>query len=113
MNNVTKIHSGKTPSRIHFIPEWAEKRQLTQADIVREIGVDKGLVSRWFKGTLPKPDYLERLAALFSTDVPGLFRHPDEDWLTKFFIDKSEEQKEKAIEMLKLLFNDSKNRDVG
>jgi transcriptional regulator with XRE-family HTH domain len=113
MSNVTKIHADKTPTRIHFIPEWAEKRHLAQADIVREIGVDKGLVSRWYKGTLPKPDYLERLAALFSTDVSGLFRHPDDDWLAKYFVDKSEEQREKAIRMLKLLFNDEKSRDHG
>lgn len=104
MSNISFIHSNKTPKRLHFIPEWAEKRQLQQADIVRELGVDKGLVSRWFHGTLPKQEYLKSLAALFDTDVQGLFQHPDDDWLAKFFRDKTEEQKEKAISMLKILF---------
>ncbi|MGM4909146.1 helix-turn-helix domain-containing protein [Rhizobium sp. 768_B6_N1_8] len=109
MNNVTQIHTDKTPIRVHFIVEWAEKRNLKQADIVREVGADKGLVSRWFQGTVPKPDYLEKLAALFGTDVHGIFRHPDEDWLARFFRDKSDQQKERAIEMLRLLFkNDDK-----
>ncbi|MBD9372090.1 helix-turn-helix transcriptional regulator [Rhizobium sp. ARZ01] len=106
MSNIETIHATKTPTRIHFIVEWAEKRNLSQADIVREIGADKGLVSRWFKGIVPKTDYLERLAALFDTDVHGLFRHPDEDWLARFFAGKSNEQREQAIEMLKVLFKD-------
>lgn len=108
MNNVTSIHTDKSPVRVHFIVEWAEKRNLKQADIVREIGADKGLVSRWFQGTVPKPEYLEKLAALFGTDLHGMFRHPDDDWLAKFFRDKTEEQKERAMEMLRIFF---KNED--
>lgn len=110
MSNIERIHSGKAPQRIHFIPEWAEKRHLKQADIARDVDADKGLVSKWFKGTLPKQEYLERLAALFGTDVPGLFRHPDDDWLAQFFLDRTEEQKEKAISMLKLLFEDADSK---
>lgn len=106
MSNIEQIHADKTPVRIHYIPEWAERRNLSQADVVREIGADKSLVSRWFAGTLPKDEYLEKLAALFGTDVHGLFRHPDDDWLTRFFRDKTEEQKERAIEMLRLFFKE-------
>ncbi|MBB4574421.1 helix-turn-helix transcriptional regulator [Rhizobium lentis] len=108
MNNVAHIHTDKTPVRVHFIVEWAEKRNLKQSDIVREIGADKGLVSRWFGGTVPKPEYLEKLAALFGTDIHGIFRHPDDDWLAQFFKDKSAEQRERAIDMLRLLFNENK-----
>ncbi|MDW9780938.1 XRE family transcriptional regulator [Sinorhizobium meliloti] len=106
MSNIEQIHADKTPVRIHYIPEWAERRNLSQADVVREIGADKSLVSRWFAGTLPKDEYLEKLAGLFGTDVHGLFRHPDDDWLTRFFRDKTEEQKERAIEMLRLFFRE-------
>ncbi|WP_377299792.1 helix-turn-helix domain-containing protein [Rhizobium sp. SGZ-381] len=108
MSNVTKIHSGKTPVRIHFIPEWAEHRHLRQADIASELDVDKSLVSRWFKGVNPKDEYLEALSHLFGTDINGLYRHPDDDWLAKFFRDKTEEQKERAINMLKLMFEATK-----
>lgn len=113
MSNTVRIHTDKEPIRNHFIVEWAEKRGLSQADIVREIGADKGLVSRWFKGTNPKQDYLEKLAAIFETDVSGLYRHPDDDWLAKFFRDKTEEQKEKAIQMLQLMFPDAKTGTRG
>lgn len=113
MSNTVQIHGDKTPQRIHYIVEWAEKRNLRQADIVREVGADKGLVSRWFTGTLPKQDYLEKLAGLFGTDVPGLFHHPDDDWLARFFRDKSEEQRDRAIEMLKLMFKEQKDGTSG
>jgi transcriptional regulator with XRE-family HTH domain len=107
MSNIPQIHGDKTPIRIHYIVEWAEKRGLSQADIVREIGADKSLVSRWFSGMLPKEDYLMRLAALFGTDVHGLFRDPEDDWLLKFFRDKSDAQRERAIEMLQIFFKEN------
>lgn len=113
MSNMTTIHTSKEPKRIHFIAEWAEKRGLKQHQVVSEIGADKGLVSRWFSGTLPKPEYLEKLAALFSTDIPGLFRDPEDDWLAKFFRDKTEEQKEQAIDMLKVLFKEQRTGTDG
>lgn len=113
MNNPTMIHGGKTPIRIHFIVEWAEKRNLKQADIVREIGADKGLVSRWFDGTVPKAEYLEKLADLFGTDIHGVFRHPDDDWLARFFKGRSDEEREKAIQMLRLMFQNQKTGTDG
>lgn len=72
--------------------------------MAREVGADKGLVSRWWKGTLPGPEYLEKLAALFHTDPEGLFRHPDEDWIARFFKDRSEADRERAKEILTLAF---------
>jgi transcriptional regulator with XRE-family HTH domain len=114
MYELKKIHEGKTPQRIHFIAEWAEKRGLKQSDVAREIGADKGLVSRWFSGTVPKAEYLEQLRALFhAEEVSSLFRHPDDDWIARLFRDKSDEQRERAIDMLRLLFQDSKTGTDG
>ncbi|QIB36930.1 helix-turn-helix transcriptional regulator [Rhizobium oryzihabitans] len=115
MSNITPIHANKTPRRIHFIPEWAEKRGLKQKDIVEELDVDKGLVSKWFnKGVLPKPEYLDKLCILFQLEEVGsLFRDPEDDWLAQFFRDKTEEQKEKAVQMLKLMFEDIKTGTDG
>lgn len=85
---------------------------MRQTDIASEIDADKSLISRWFKGTIPSPEWQEKLAALFEIDVAGLFRHPDDDWLSKFFKDRTDEQKEKAIQMLKLMFDNNK-RETG
>lgn len=102
MDNISTIHSDKTPKRIHFIVEWAEKFNMKQAYIVREIEVDKGLVSRWFGGTLPKQEYLEKLAALFEMegDISRIFRHPDDDWLLKL-LKPTDEGDEKIVDLLK------------
>lgn len=104
-------HHDDDSRRIHYIPEWAERRNLQQSDIVREIGADKGLVSRWFKGVLPSKDYLDKLANLFAIDRGGLFRHPDDDWLYKYFRDKTEQQKERAIRILKAFLDDEDQHD--
>jgi transcriptional regulator with XRE-family HTH domain len=100
----TVIHKGKTPVRRHYIVEWAEHFHLRKADVAREVGADKGLVGRWWKGTMPGPDYQEKLAALFHTEPEALFRHPDEDWIAKFFKDKSEGDFRRARELLDLAF---------
>lgn len=78
---------------------------MSQADIVKELGVDKGLVSRWFKGTNPGKEWRPKLEALFEAEEGGLYRHPDDDWLSKFFKDKTAEDKRKAVELLEMFFS--------
>lgn len=97
--------------RRHFIVEWAAKRDLKKADIARETGADKSLVGRWFDGTLPGPEYLAKLAALFGTEPEGLFRHPDEDWIAKFFRDRSDVDRERIKDLLTLAFPKTGTRD--
>jgi transcriptional regulator with XRE-family HTH domain len=115
MNNVRQDNGMSSDSKRHFIPEWTERRHLKQADIVRELDVDKGVVSRWFSGVIPSDKYLEPLAGLLETSVTGLFRHPDDDWIAKMFRDRTEEQKEGAIKMLKAFFEtmDAQNTQPG
>jgi transcriptional regulator with XRE-family HTH domain len=104
MSRQAKIHGGKTPFRIHFIAEWAERRHLRQTDFVEALDVDKGLVSRWFSGSLPQASNLERIAGLLEVDVNMLFRHPDEDWLSEFFKGRSEEERNRARQVLEIAF---------
>lgn len=104
MADVTTIHSGRQPNRPHFIPDWAEKRNLSQADLARELGADKSVVSRWFKGSTPSLDWQKRLSALFRCERESLFRHPDDDWLSRFFKDRTAEEVEKMKQMLELAF---------
>lgn len=89
---------------MHFIAEWAEHRHLRQADVVREIGVDKSQVSRWFAGKLPEQANLDKLAALFDVEPNMLFRHPDEDWLARFLRSKTQEERERVKQMLEIAF---------
>lgn len=103
---IPQIHKGKTPIRRHYLVEWAAKFDMKQADVARATGADKGLVSKWFKGVLPGEAYLEQLAALFHTERDALFRHPDEDWLAKFFRDRlhGEEERKRALRILNEAF---------
>lgn len=113
MSNTVEIHTDKTPVRIHFIAEWADRRRMKQKDIVREIGADKGLVSRWFNGTLPKPEYLEALRQLFELeDINALFRHPDDDWMARLFRERSEKDRRDAIEILNIFTSLSEDHRV-
>lgn len=104
MAQVEKIHAGKQPFRLHYIVEWAEKRNLKPAQVAREIGVEKSTVSRWWKGSLPQEDHLQALAGLFGTDVSGLFRHPDDDWIARLLRGRNEEEKKRIIQVIELSF---------
>ncbi len=99
-------HDHDGPKRRHFIQEWAELRGKKQADIVRDLGIEKSVVYRWFaEGVIPTEKYLMPLADYLNVDeVVSLFRHPDDDWMAKMFRDKTDDQREKAVAMLKLFF---------
>lgn len=103
----TRIHADKQPRRLHFIPEWAEKRGLSQADIVRELGgdVNKSTVSRWFAGSIPQEKHIVPLAELLAMDDPvSLFRHPDDDWMARFLNGRTEEEVERIKATLAAAF---------
>lgn len=104
MTQVVQIHGGKQPRRPHHIRDWAELRNMKAAEIARAIDADKSLVSRWFAGATPTTDYQDKLAALFGTTPEGLFRHPDDDWLTRFFADRSREEVERIKATMETAF---------
>lgn len=93
MAKLHSIHAGKTPPRIHYIAEWAEKRNLSQADVTRAIGADKSSVSRWFAGKLPEQPYIMKLTAVLQLEEPNdMFRHPDDNWFKRMFKDRNEQE---------------------
>ena len=94
----------KQPRRPHYIPEWAEARNMKQADLARELGVDKSVVSRWYHGTSPGTEWQAKLAALFHCEEESLFRHPDDDWMARFFRNRKREEIERMKQMLELAF---------
>ena|SRR3990167_2127523 len=101
----------RSETRLHYIPEWAERRGLRQADIVEALGgaVDKSTVSRWFAGTLPVREHLEALQGLFGLEeMAALFRHPDDDWLARFFRSRTEDERYRIRQMLEAAFPKAK-----
>ena len=103
---IARIHRGKQPKRPHFIQEWAERRGYdTQAELVEALGADKSVVSRWYDGASPGEEWQKKLVALFHCEEPdGIFRHPDEDWLARFFRKRSADEAQRARAMLEAAF---------
>lgn len=103
MAQIPKIHQGKTPPRIHYIAEWAEKRGRKQSEFVAGVGADKGTVSRWFNGRLPEQPYLLKIAAFLELDEPNdLFRHPDDNWFKRMFEGRSEKEIEASKKLVEI-----------
>lgn len=104
---LSRIHKGKTPVRIHFIVEWAHHRRFRQRDIVRQLGVDKATVSRWFDGSLPSEKYLLPLAEYLGADEPvSLFQHPDDDWIARLMRRGTEQQRARVVRALQVLLGE-------
>lgn len=101
----TRIHKGKTPVRIHFIPEWAEVRGKRQVDFVEAGLSDKGTVSKWFHGLLPTQENIGRIAAFLELEEENaLFRHPEDDWLARFLRGRAEDERARIKQTLELAF---------
>lgn len=76
----------------------------SQIELANELGADKSVVSRWYNGSTPSLDWQEKLAALFQIDREALFRHPDDDWIARFFRNRSQEERERMKRMLEAAF---------
>lgn len=92
------------PRSIHFIVEWAEKRGLKPVDFVNALEVDKGTVSRWFSGKLPAEANLPRIAAFLEIGIDDLFRLPGDDWMQRFFQNRSIEEIKRMRDTLEAAF---------
>ena len=104
MSRPTRIHSDKTPLRLHFIREWAEHRHMRQADLAAALEVDKASVSRWFAGQLPAERHLVALAECLGVDVEALFRHPQDDWLFKLLKERTAAERERIGAIIEAAF---------
>lgn len=103
MAQVTKIHHGKTPPRIHYLAEWAKKRHKKQVDFIKATGADKGTVSRWFSGLLPETPYLLKITAFLELEEPNdLFRHPEDDWFKRMFQNRSKQEIEASKRLVEI-----------
>lgn len=77
---------------------------MRQVDIAEQLDVEKSQVSRWFGGQLPQPHWQERLAALFEIEPEALLRHPDHDWLARFFLERDQAERERIKQAIELSF---------
>lgn len=102
MPDPTQIHKNKTPTRRHFIKEWADARNMTAADIIELTGIEKSQVYRWFAGQMPQPRFQVLLAEMFEIKPEALLRHPDQDWLAEFFQDRQAEERERIKQAMEL-----------
>lgn len=106
MARPTRIHKDKQPRRLHYIPEWAQRRRLKQTDIAKGMDVDKSTVSRWFDGVIPVEEHLIGLSDLLEAGEPAaLFRHPDDDWMSRLFREESEHKRRRAIQLLRAIMD--------
>jgi transcriptional regulator with XRE-family HTH domain len=107
-----QIHKGRQPRRPHYIAEWAERRHMSQADLARELGADKSVISRWFAGSTPGTEWQQRLADLFEIEPESLFRSPDDDWLARFFAGRQRDEIERIKQMLEVAFPTKKKNSA-
>lgn len=97
---VTRI--GQRP-KLLFLGDWmaAHDPPLTAAMLAERTGLDKSQISRWVNNvTKPQDAQLERLAAFFQVDPESLLRHPDDDWMKRFFDGRQKAERESIKEML-------------
>lgn len=79
-----------------------EARGFEPGDLIEQLDADRSTVYRWLSGQLPQPHWQEKLAALFSVEPEALLRHPDDDWLTRFFSGRDASERERIKQAMEL-----------
>ena len=98
------IHTTKQPRRPHYLSEWMEKRQITAAELARQTGADNGQISRWLDGAAPGQKWHDVLRDFFHAGREGIFRHPDDDWATRFFEGRRREEIDRIKKAMEISF---------
>lgn len=79
------------------------------SDLIEQLDADRSTVYRWLDGQMPQPHWQERIAALFSIEPDVLLRHPDDDWLARFFQGRNEEEIARIKQAMELAWPKSRN----
>jgi transcriptional regulator with XRE-family HTH domain len=113
-SKLDRIFQSKPSKRPHYIAEWMERRNLTKADLARDIGAGKAEIMRWLEDdAAPDAEYADRLKAYFGAGVEGIFSHPDADWLTRFFEGRRRDEIERIKATLETAFPQKKKTSNG
>ena len=107
------IHATKQPRRPHYLAEWMERRGITAAELARQTGADNGQISRWLDGASPSQKWHDVLREFFHAGREGIFRHPDDDWLTEFFAGRQQEEIDRIKQTLEMAFPKPKLKAGG
>lgn len=57
-----------------WLQQRLDGRSWNQSDLARALGVPPGTVQRWTKGTIPRPEMIERIADVFAFDTKTLLQ---------------------------------------
>jgi transcriptional regulator with XRE-family HTH domain len=99
MPNVERIHGKRQGRRPHYLREWMDRCHMKPKDITDATGADKGLISRWLnphQPATPNQHYQQALREALHIDADdGIFRHPDDDWMSRLLQDRPDEERER------------------
>ena len=104
MIQIGRIHQHQTPARTHFFMEWLEWRGIKKSEFARMVGVDKSLVTKWASGNMPTSKNIMTIAEQLNIEPNDLFRHPNDDWLTRFFEGRKQDEIDRIKIMLEAAF---------
>jgi len=68
------------------------------------VGVDKSLVTKWASGNMPTGKNIMTITEQLNIEPNDLFRHPNDDWLTKFFEGRKQDEIDRIKIMLQAAF---------
>jgi transcriptional regulator with XRE-family HTH domain len=103
------IYANRQPRRPHYLAQLMERYNVTRADIVEALDVDKSQLSRWLdeeRPSTPSPEWAQKLGEYFGKghDPVDIFTDPDVDWLSRLLKDRSADEKDRIKAMIEAAF---------
>lgn len=108
----TQIYGSRQPRRPHYLATLMARHNVTRAELIEAIEVDKGLVSKWLdeeKPTTPGPQYVRKLGRFFAVsddpdDFVDIFADPDTSRLSRFLQGRSPDEIDRIMATLETAF---------
>lgn len=106
------IYSKRQPTRPHYLAKLMARRDVSRADLIQAIGVDKGLLSKWLderKPSTPGPRWAKDLGEFFAItpdpdDFVDIFADPDVDRVRRFLHGREPDEIDRIMATLETAF---------
>lgn len=106
------IYAKRQPTRPHYLARLMELKNVSRGELIEELGVDKGLVSKWLaevRPATPGDKWAKALGRYFAAsddpdDFVDIFADPDVERIRRFLVGREPDEIDRILATMETAF---------